>query len=140
MKNSLAKPSRKRIGALTVEFALSAPVLFLFTFSGVEFARVNMIRNSIENAAYEGARTGIIPGATAADCEAAAQDVLDAIQLAQSTITVAPAVIQPDSPTVSVTIGVPITTANGYITPKFYLGTTMTTSITLPRESFRNEP
>jgi Flp pilus assembly protein TadG len=109
-------------------------VLFLFIFSGIEFARVNMIRNSIENAAYEGARTGIIPGATAAQCEAAAQEMLDTLGLTQTTVTVTPAVIQPSTEAVTVSVDVPITTANGYITPRFYLGATLSTSITLGRE------
>ena len=42
--------------------------MFLFMFAGMEFSRANMIRNVIENAAFEGARQGVVPGADAADC------------------------------------------------------------------------
>ncbi len=124
-----------RQGAVTVEFAIAATVLFLFVFASVEFSRVNMIRNTIENAAYEGARRGVLPGATAANCAAVTQGLLDIIGVADSTITVAPLVILADSKEVTVTVEVPMTMANGYITPTYYLGTTLRTAVTLPRET-----
>ncbi len=124
-----------RRGAVTVEFAIAAPVLFLFVFAGVEFSRVNMIRNTIENAAYEGARRGVLPGATAANCEAVTQDLLDRIGVTDSTITVTPPVILADTQDLTVTVEVPMTMDNGYITPKYYLGTTLRASVTLPRET-----
>ncbi len=126
-----------RRGAVTVEMAVAAPVLFMFVFAGVEFSRVNMIRNTIENAAYEGARSGILPGATAANCAAVAQDLLDKIGVADSTITINPPVILIDTADVTVTVEVPMTMANGYITPTYYLGRTLRASVTLPRETGR---
>ncbi len=124
-----------RRGAVTVEMAVAAPVLFLFVFAGVEFSRVNMIRNTIEYAAYEGARRGVLPGATAANCEAVTQDLLDIIGVADSTITVTPPVIRADTEEVTVAVEVPLTISNCYITPKYYLGSTLRTSVTLPRET-----
>jgi len=124
-----------RQGAVAVEFALAAPVLFLFVFASVEFSRVNMIRNTIENAAYEGARRGVLPGATAANCAAVTQDLLDIIGVADSTITVNPMVILADTEEVTVTVEVPMTMANGYITPMYYLGRTLRAAVTLPRET-----
>ena len=64
------QPSHDRTAAVVVEFAICAPILFLFFFASLEFSRVNMIRQSVENAVYEGARRGIVPGATAANCRA----------------------------------------------------------------------
>jgi len=37
-----------------VEFALVLPILLIFVFGEFEFARVNMLRNTMENAAFEG--------------------------------------------------------------------------------------
>lgn len=125
----------RRLGAAIVEFAIAAPILFLFVFALIEFSRVNIIRNTVENAAYEGARAGILPGATAENCAAVAQELLDFIQVVDSTITVDPEIILPESEDVTVTVEVPITMENGYITPKFYLGKTLRASITLPRET-----
>ena len=124
-----------RQGAVTVEFAIAAPVLLMFVFASIEFSRVNMIRNTIENAAYEGARRGVLSGATAANCAAVTQDLLDIVGVADSTITVTPPVIQANTEEVTVTVEVPMTVSNGYVTPKYYLGRTLRTSVTLPRET-----
>lgn len=124
----MRKPPKRR-AAVTVEFAFALPILLGGIFTGIEFARVNMIRNTIENAAYEGARTGVVPGATAAECENAAQQIIDLIGVAGA---VPVATITADD--VTVTVSVPLTASNGYITPKYYLGKSLQSSITLPLE------
>ena len=48
-----------------MEVAFCLPLLFFFFLSALEFARVNMIRQTVENAVYEGSRRGVVPGATA---------------------------------------------------------------------------
>src|SRR5690606_21432947 len=70
---------RPRRGAALVEFALTAPLLFFILFASLEFARANMLRNTVEMAAYEGARRGIVPGATAEDVRDAARFPLTTI-------------------------------------------------------------
>ncbi len=55
-----------------VEFAIVAPLLFLFFFAAMEFCRVAMIRHTADNAVYEGCRVGIIPGATVDEAKAEA--------------------------------------------------------------------
>lgn len=127
--------AKSRRGAVTVEFALALPILLLFTFAGLEFSRVNMIRNTAINAAYEGARKGIVPGATAADCEAAATELLNFVEINGGTVVASPSPIQPSTDAVTVTVTVPITSANAFITPEFFLGKTIVTSVTLPREA-----
>ena len=56
-----------RPGAVLVEMAITSSLAFLFFFAALEFCRVAMIRHTVENALYEGARTGIVPGATTAE-------------------------------------------------------------------------
>jgi len=129
------RPSAKRRGATAVEFALAAPILFLFVFASVEFARANMIFNTIENAAYEGARRGVVPGATEPDCKAATQTLLDIVGIKNSTVTVDPTTINESTESVTVTVDVPMTVSNGYVASHFFLGKTLSVSITLPRES-----
>ena len=126
--------SAQRRGAETVEFAIALPVLILLVFTGIEFSRVNMIRNSIENAAYEGAREGIVPGASAADCRAAAESLLKIVQVNGAKVTVTPDPLPNSADSVEVTVTVPITTANGYVTPRFYLGKQLSASVALGRE------
>ncbi len=55
---------RDRTGTAAVEFALAAPVLLLLIFCTVEFARISMIRNIAQNAAYEAARISMVEGAS----------------------------------------------------------------------------
>jgi len=123
-----------RRGAATVEFALTVPLLFLFFFAGLEFSRAMVVRNNIQSSAMTGARTGILPGATAAECELAAQQMLDAALIKDATITVEPATIEPSTQNISVTISVPLS-SNTLPMSRFVLGTTLSQTITLRREN-----
>lgn len=122
-----------RRGAVSVEFALVVPVLFLFIFGIIEFARLNMLRNSIENAAYEGARRAIIPGATADDAEAEALLVMKSISVHNAKVEVSPGTINSATPDVTVTVGVPLNGAAWviYVSSR---NNVMSRSITLKRE------
>ncbi len=128
-------PNRRNVrhGAVTVEFALVAPILFLFIFGIIEFARLNMLRNSIENAAYEGARRGIIPGATADDAIAEAKLILKAVFVKNPQIVVSPAIILAATADITVTVNVSLSEAAWvfYFSPR---SSVMTRSITLIRE------
>ena len=81
---------RMKRGAMTVEFALVCPIFVLLVFGMIEFSRVSIIRHAVDNAAYEGARVGIIPGANVTDVATAAQRHLDAVGLSGATINVTP--------------------------------------------------
>jgi Flp pilus assembly protein TadG len=124
-----------RAGAVVVEFAICAPLLFFFFFASLEFSRVNMIRQSVENAVYEGARRGIVPGATADNCRASAQSVLNSIAARDAQIDVNPTVIMSDTEQVTVSIQVPIN-SNSWVIPVFFADRTVTGSMTLRRERF----
>jgi hypothetical protein len=100
----------------------------------MEFSRVNVVRNTIENAAYEGARTGMIAGATNAECVAATQTYLDVIDVNTSAINVTPAVLDDSAKDLTVTVSVTMDGSNGYIFPTFFLGKTLSSTITLTRE------
>ncbi len=56
--------SRRRAGVTTVEFSLVFPVTLIFFLSLVSLVQLFIIRNAAENAAYFGARRGIIAGST----------------------------------------------------------------------------
>ena len=47
--------SRRR-GALTVEFAIVAPLIFLLFLGGLELTALNFARQTLGNASYEAAR------------------------------------------------------------------------------------
>jgi Flp pilus assembly protein TadG len=134
-RKNLRHNRRDRLAAVVVEFAICAPILFLFFFASLEFSRVNMIRQSVENAVYEGARRGIVPGATAANCRASAQLVLNSISATGATITVIPSVITKDTPEVTVAVTVPVNN-NSWVIPVFFEGRNISSSMTLRRERF----
>lgn len=126
--------SISRYGTVTVEFALMMPVALLLTFGLIEFARVNMIRNSAQNAAYQGARAAIIPGGSSAEAKAAANSALAILAVQNATVTVSPATINNATPDVTVSISIPLAD-NMWITPKYVAKSTMVKTCTLTRES-----
>ena len=97
-----------RSGSVTVETAIVLPVLFAMLFAAIDCAKLNMLRNSAQNAAYEGARKAIVPGATATDAKDAAKKVLGAISVKNYTISVNPSTITSATNTVTVTITIPL--------------------------------
>lgn len=133
--NPLKRHRDNRRAAVVTEFAICAPLLFFFFFAALEFSRVNMIRQSVENAVYEGARRGIVPGATAANCQASAQAVLNGISANSATITVTPTTITKDTPEVTVAVSIPVNN-NSWVTPVFFAGRTISSQMTLRRERF----
>ena len=125
----------ERCGAVLVEFAICSSLLFMFFFAALEFSRVNMIRQSIENAVYEGSRRGIVPGATSDDCRTSALTVLNSISVNSAQVTVTPEVITPNTSQVTVAVNVPVN-SNSWVTPLFFDGMSISGSMTLNRERF----
>ena len=122
-----------RKGVTAVEFALTFPLLLALVFGSLEFSRANMIRNMCENAALEGARAGMVPGATAQDCMDAANELLDIIGIQNATVTINPTNVVPTTEEVEVTVTIPLAD-NSLPISKFVLGTTMSQTAQLPRE------
>ena len=112
---------RNRHGVTTVEFAVAAFVLFLVVAVSIEFSRMNMIRHTVDNAAYEGARAGIILGAEPEEIESEVNAIMAAVHARDVTIDIEPRTIQDDTPEVIVTVSTPAD-ANGYITARFFGG------------------
>lgn len=138
-KRSIAvSPSERRRdargGAITVELAFTAPLLFLVFFASVEFSRLNVIKNTLENAAYEGCRQGILPGASEAKCKNAAQQILQTIGISDASVVVTPSTIATDSPQVTVDIGLTLLPSHGFIFNRFVMGHSLQASCTLQRE------
>ncbi len=124
---------RNRHGAAAVEFALTAGLAFFFFFAALEFCRVAMIRHTVENALYEGARAGIVPGATAANVTTRAQNILGTLGLRSVTIQVTPNPIIATTQTVQVRIQVPLN-QNLFGPAKFFSGKTIDRTFTMQRE------
>lgn len=97
-----------RNGALTIEVALCLPILILLLFGCYELTRTSMILHATQSAAYEGARVGIVPGATPERIEAAAGFVLRTMGVSEFTIETIPAVIEKDTEQIEVIVRVPV--------------------------------
>lgn len=132
-KPAKARVRRTRRGATLVEFAFAAPILIVFSLTLIELARLFTIQNTVENAAMEGARRGIVPGASASSAQQAATDVLTAVRISNSRVVIVPAVLTPTTPTVTVTVNAPIA-GNTWIPSRFFKGTNLSKTITLTRE------
>lgn len=127
------QPNRIRRGVTTVEFAMTAPLLFLMLHASLELGHVNMVYNTVEAACYEGARVGIVPGATASECTAAAQRVLDISSIRGATIAVTPNNLSTLSDTVQVRITV-LYSGTSVVVPMFTRSLTINHQCVLTRE------
>ncbi|TFG81694.1 MAG: pilus assembly protein, partial [Chromatiales bacterium] len=68
------------MGTAAVEFAIVAPVFFLFVFGLIELGRIVMVQQALTNAAREGCRTAV-PATTvdSAEVEAAVRNYLESV-------------------------------------------------------------
>lgn len=128
MSQSRTRKGRKRRGALTVEFALTAPLAFFLFFSALEFGRMNMIRHSMENAAYEGVRRGLVPNTTDGEVSAAAKSVLDVVSVKNPNIQV---VNRADE--ISVTIRANFND-QGWFAPIIFYNKTLSSTLTMSKD------
>lgn len=106
-RQPLVEVSKLRKGSHSVEFAIVLPIMLLLFLSGIEFARMNLLRHLAENASYEAARTVIVPGATAEEAEAKANAILSVMGVKGASLTVSPDPILETTGTVSVKVTFP---------------------------------
>jgi Flp pilus assembly protein TadG len=123
----------KRKAAVAVEFALTAPILFLLLMGALELGHANMVLNTTEAACYEGSRIGIVPGASAAECVAATERVLDSAKIKDAVISVTPANLSRQSEFITVRVVVPYR-SNSITVPFFTKGLIIERECKLTRE------
>jgi len=69
-----------RLGTTAVEFAIVAPVFFLFAFGLIEFGRMVMVQQALTNAAREGCRTAVLATTTkSGEVDAAVRGYLESV-------------------------------------------------------------
>jgi len=136
-RNSSTRRSN-RTGAAAVEFAIVAPIFFILVIGSLEFGRLNVIRHTADQAAYEAARHAMVPGATVAEARQHAQRMLRIVGTRGATIDVNPAVLGPDVDEITVTIDVPLN-QNGWITPRFTQSATIHAVSRLKTERARED-
>jgi len=106
-RRPLVEVSKLRKGSHCVEFAIVLPIMLLLFLSGIEFARMNLLRHLAENASYEAARTVIVPGATVEEAESKANAILSVMGVTGASLTVSPDPVLETTGTVSVKVTFP---------------------------------
>jgi Flp pilus assembly protein TadG len=123
-----------RRGAATVEFAMTAPILFALVLGAVEFSRANMLVHTTSIAATEAARRSIVPGATVNEVRLKALDELENVGVVDASVEVLPATLTEDTTQVTVNLTVPVSLRNGYGISRVFLGKQVFKTVTLQRE------
>jgi Flp pilus assembly protein TadG len=122
-----------RLGATAVEFALTAPLLFLFMFAAIELSRLSLIRNLAQDAAYDACRFAMVEGATTEEAEQKAKEVLAWVATNGAEIEVSE--LDDDADEISVDITIPMD-QNCLLTSFLCNGKSINANITLARERY----
>ena len=96
--------SAERTGAITVEMALTVPLRFLLLFGLMQFADINLLRNSMTNACFVAARKAVAPGSTALDAEKEARRLMVPLGVKNMTVEITPEDIKNATPEITVSI------------------------------------
>ncbi|TWT95868.1 TadE-like protein [Botrimarina colliarenosi] len=123
-----------RAGVVTVEFAICAPIVFFFFLSMIEVSRFHVLRHSLDQAVYLGARVGIVPGATAAEVDQAVRDRLALAGVIDPTVTITPSVLNSATTTVTVRVEAPYE-ENSWTLPKLFSDIDVIAEMTLDHEN-----
>lgn len=133
--SAVSKPSRR--GAAAVEFALVAPLIFLFLFAGIEFGRLLMTLHGLEAAAREGCRVAVSWDVTQQDVEQTVAERLAAFGISDYTLTIDPSPLSSvcQWEPINVRITVTYNEVSWLPAPGYLRGITLAGSCTLPQES-----
>jgi Flp pilus assembly protein TadG len=131
-----------------VEFAVVAPVFFLFVFGMIEFGRMVMVEQIITNASREGARMAVLDPSTTSSTSWHDQ-IVSAVttyltnagipNVTSNCVTVNPndpsaSSVKPGDP-VTVTVTIPFNQVSWLPTPLFLGGKNLTASTVMRRET-----
>lgn len=136
MMKSKTQKRKNRRGTAALEFAIAGPALLLIIFFAIEFARLSMIRNLTQNAAYEAARHCMVEGATEAEAIEKAETVLNMLATRGEEITINDgAGYDRDSTSIKVDISVSME-ANSFVLPWLYQDRYINTTMELRVERY----
>ncbi len=130
---SFNRRRRGRRGAALVEFAIVLPIIFLGLTGMLELSRVLMLQHTADTAAYEGARNAMVAGAKSQDAISMANSLLAANRLKSTTVTVSPTDINEETPTITVTVEIPVA-QNSWLPPFWFQPSKIVSEVTLITE------
>ncbi len=116
-----------------VEFAIVANIVFLSVLISIEFVRMNMVRNLMQDAAYAAVRHTIVPGATTGEAISKAEQLMGS--LLDTGYNVSVSNISEGSESVSVTVSVNMNEV-ALFTPLFLNNKTLEATASLDTERY----
>ena len=129
----ISKHIERRQGATMVELALTLPIVMLFFWASIEFARAAILQHAVDNAAYEACRIVIVPGGTTSEATTAANKILNTFSIKGATVTVTPNPITESTTQVTCNVSAPASSSM-WGTPKFFSSKIFTGKSTLIAE------
>jgi Flp pilus assembly protein TadG len=114
------------------ELAVCLPIVVLLVVATIEACSMVFLKQSLSVTAYEGVRTAIESGATAADVQRTCQQILADRHVAGATVSVKPSNIPAAAPGsyVDVTVSAPCA-GNSVVPLQFYRGKSLTTTASM---------
>ncbi len=112
---------------MSVEMALVIPTILLFFFGLWEWSRVEMMKHVSQNACFEGARLGTLPGYSEKEIETKVIEILDLYMIKGAK---ANASYDPATGASTVSVAIPVD-ANFTLGMAFFKGKSITSSMTL---------
>jgi Flp pilus assembly protein TadG len=102
--------------------------LFLLIIAGLEFGRMHMLRHTLNNAVYEGARRALVPKVQDSEVQSVVQQLLKAVAARNPRVT-----IQRANGAVTVSVEL-VAREQGWMVPWFFRNRTLRSSVTLQEE------
>ena len=130
---TIRKCSPKRRAVALVELAVCMPILVLFVLGSIELSNFIFLKQAVTIASYEGARNAVRPLATDATSQSAAEAVLTARSLYDSTFAISPSAAVDRGNLITITVSAP-SSANRVVIPQFIAGLSVSASTTMVKE------
>ncbi|MFO0977008.1 MAG: TadE family protein [Planctomycetaceae bacterium] len=126
---------RNRSGAAIVEFALVVPLLLVIVMGTIEASTMIYLKQTLHIAAYEAARTALVPKTTVSMVETTARRILDDRRVRDTTITVTPNNFPSAAPSSWITVKVDAPSNSNFAVPLlFFRNKTISGSCTMMKE------
>ncbi len=106
IRNKTTRRNDRR-GTVAVEFAIILPVILIVFFGSLSLCRLVILRDAVEQAAYEGARRAMVINATASECTQETLGFLEMFGIQGATVDLTPDELAFSTRKVSVTVSVP---------------------------------
>jgi Flp pilus assembly protein TadG len=125
-------PGRLSRGVAATELAVCLPIVVLLVVATIEACSMIFLKQSLSVAAYEGVRTAITSGATAAKVQSTCNQILSDRHVKGATVTVNPVNIGAAVPGSYVDVTVTAPCAGNSVVPlQFYRGKTLSTTASM---------